>query len=164
MKIRKAKISDKGVLVKLIRNSFRDVAEKFSITVENCPKFGGFNTKERVEGDFERGLIYYVLEDSGRACGCVALEKTDSDLCYLGRLAVLPRHRNKGYGRALVNHVFKQADKAGFKRVEIGIISKHRKLKSWYKKFGFVQCGTKKFDHFPFTVAFMYKELNRGQE
>jgi N-acetylglutamate synthase-like GNAT family acetyltransferase len=159
MVIREAKETDKRVLVRLIRNSFRDVAEKFALTVENCPKFAGFNAKERVEADFEKGLKYYILEEDGRACGCVALEKAGSDVCYLGRLAVLPEHRNRGFGRALVNHLLKQAGAMGFRRVEIALISKHRRLKKWYKKSGFVQSRTKKFDHLPFIVAFMYKEL-----
>jgi len=159
MIIRDAKKVDKGVLVTLIRNSFRDVAEKFALTAEDCPKFPAFNAKERVEGDFEKGLKYYILEENGRACGCVVLEKASLEVCYLGRLAVLAQHRNKGFGQALVNHLFEQAQKIGIRRVEIGIISKHRKLKNWYKKFGFIEKGTKKFDHLPFTVAFMYREL-----
>ena len=146
-------------MVALLLDSFRDVGEKFALTVENCPNFAGFNAKERVEADFEKGLRYYILEEEGKACGCVALEKAGPDLCYLGRLAVLPEHRNKGFGQALVNHLFEQARKMGIRRVEIGLISKHRKLKKWYKKFGFVQKSTKKFDHLPFIVAFMYKEL-----
>lgn len=164
MIIREANKGDKSTLVALIRNSFRDVAEKFALTTENCPKFAGFNAKERVDIDFEKGLRYFILEETGRACGCVALEKAGPDLCYLGRLAVLPEHRNKGFGQALVKHLFEQAKMSGIRRVEIGIISKHRKLKKWYKKFGFVQKGTKKFDHLPFIVAFMYKKLNKEQE
>ena len=163
MKIRDAKQADKDILITLIQDSFFDVAEKFALTAESCPKFPAFNAKERVEGDFEKGLKYYILEVNGRVCGCVALEKAGPDLCYLGRLAVLPEFRNKGFGQALVNHLFEQARKFGIRRVEIGIISKHRKLKNWYKKLGFVQKGTKKFDHLPFNVAFMYRELNREQ-
>ena len=159
MIIRDVKKADKDVLVALLLDSFRDVGEKFALTVENCPNFAGFNAKERVEADFEKGLRYYILEEEGKACGCVALEKAGPDVCYLGRLAVLPEHRNKGFGQALVNHLFEQARKMGIRRVEIGLISKHRKLKKWYKKFGFVQKSTKKFDHLPFIVAFMYKEL-----
>ncbi len=164
MNIRDANEADKDVLVALIREAFRDVAEKFSLTVENCPKFAGFNAKERVEGDFEKGLKYYILEEDGRACGCIALEKAGPDKCYLGRLAVLPEYRNKGFGLALVNHLFEQAKTMDLRRVEIGIISKHRKLKKWYKKFGFIQSRTKKFEHLPFIVAFMYKELNRKKK
>jgi len=159
MVIRDAKKSDKDVIIALIRDSLRDVAEKFALTVENCPKFAGFNAQERVEEDLQKGLRYYILEENGKACGCVALEKAGPDVCYLGRLAVLPEHRNKGFGQALVNHLFEQAKKMGIRRVEIGLISKHRKLKKWYRKFGFVQNRTKKFDHLPFIVAFMYKEL-----
>jgi len=164
MVIRKANKADKGILVTLLRDSFRDVAEKFNFTVENCPKFVGFNAKERVDSDFEKGLRYFILEENGRACGCVALEKAGPDLCYLGRLAVLPKNRRNSYGKTLINHVFDQARKIGAQRVEIGMIAKDRKLKNWYKKFGFVQKGTKKFGHLPFTVAFMYRELNRKQE
>ena len=159
MIIRDAKKGDKDILVALLLDSFRDVAEKFALTVDNCPNFAGFNAKKRVEADFEKGLRYFILEEDGTACGCVALEKAEPDLCYLGRLAVLPEHRNNGYGQALVNHLLEQARKMGIRRVEIGLISKHRKLKKWYKKFGFVQKSTKKFDHLPFIVAFMYKEL-----
>jgi N-acetylglutamate synthase-like GNAT family acetyltransferase len=159
MIIRDAKKVDKDVLIALIRGSFLDVAEKFALTAENCPKFPAYNAKERVEGDFEKGLKYYILEINGRACGCVALEKAGPDLCYLGRLAVLPEYRNKGFGQALVNHLFEQARKFGIRRMEIGIISKHRKLKKWYRKLGFIQKGTKKFDHLPFNVAFMYRNL-----
>jgi N-acetylglutamate synthase-like GNAT family acetyltransferase len=164
MIIRDANKADKDILIALIRDSFRDVADKFALTVENCPKFPAFNAKERIEGDFEKGLKFYILEVNGRACGCVALEKAGPDVCYLGRLAVLPEYRNQGFGKALVNHLFEQAGKIGIRQVDIGIISKHRKLKNWYKKFGFKQSRTKKFDHLPFTVAFMYKELSREQE
>lgn len=159
MVIKNAKQADKDIIVGLIRDSFRDVAEKFALTVENCPNFGAFNAKKRVEADFKKGFPYYILEENGHACGCVALEKAGPDMCYLGKLAVLPEYRNKGFGQALVNHLFKQAKKIGVRRVEIALISKHRKLKKWYKKFGFVQFRTKKFDHLPFIVAFMYKEL-----
>ncbi|OHB61745.1 MAG: hypothetical protein A2Z38_11355 [Planctomycetes bacterium RBG_19FT_COMBO_48_8] len=159
MMIKQANEADISILVTLIRSSFRDVAEKFKITAENCPKSPAFYTKERLEEDFKKGLRYFILEQDGQARGCVALEKASPDVCYLERLAVPPEYRRKGCGKILVNHIFDEARKTGVKRVEIGVISKNRKLKNWYKKFGFVQKGTKKFDHLPFTVAFMYREL-----
>jgi len=164
MIIRDAEKVDRDVLITLIRDSFCDVAEKFALTAESCPKFPAFNAKERVEGDFEKGMKYYILYEDNMPCGCIALEKASPDLCYLGRLAVLPEHRNKGFGQALVDHLFEQARKFDIRRVEIGIISKHRKLKNWYRKLGFIEKGIKKFDHLPFNVAFMYRELSREQE
>ena len=38
MKFREASQHDVSILCKLIRNSFKDVAEKFALTETNCPK------------------------------------------------------------------------------------------------------------------------------
>ncbi len=160
MIIRQANEADMDALVTLLRSSFSDVAERFELTIENCPKNLAFCTKERVKSDFDRGLRYYILEKDGRPCGCVAIEKAGPDVCYLERLAVLPQHRRKGYGKALVNHIFDQAGKNGAQKIEIGIIAEDKKLKNWYMKFGFVLKGTKEFDHLPFIVAFMSAEID----
>lgn len=45
MIIREANEEDIGVLVTLIRSSFRDVPERFELTVENCPKYVAFYPK-----------------------------------------------------------------------------------------------------------------------
>ena len=160
MIIRQANEAYIDTLVILLRSSFRDVAERFELTFENCPKNLAFCAIERVKSDLDRGLRYYILEKDGQPCGCVAIEKAGPDVCYLERLAVLPQHRRKGYGEALVNHIFDQAQKNDAQKVEIGIISEDTKLKNWYMKFGFVRKGTKKFDHLPFIVAFMSAEID----
>jgi N-acetylglutamate synthase-like GNAT family acetyltransferase len=159
MAIREAKKSDIDVLVTLLRNSFRGVAEKFGITEENNPMSLAFCTNERIENDLKKDLTYYILEMDDQSCGCVALERAKPGVCYLMRLAVLPEHRSKGYGKMLVHHIFEKARAAGARRVEIAMISRDTRLKKWYKKLGFIQKGTKKFDHLPFTVAFMYREI-----
>jgi len=159
MVIREAIRADIDVLVNLLRSSFRDVAERFGITKENNPKSLAFCTNQRIENDLEKDLTYYVLESNGQACGCVALERARPGVCYLMRLAVLPEHRGKGYGKMLVHHIFYQSRTSGVRRVEIAMISKDTKLKKWYKKLGFVQKSTKKYDHLPFIVTFMYREL-----
>ena len=147
-------------MVSLLRQSFQDVAERFDLTVANCPKNLAFCTDQRIKGDFERGLSYYILEHNGEPYGCVALEKASPDVCYLERLAVLPQHRRKGYGRILVEHIFNTAAGNGSQRVEIGIIARDTKLRNWYGKFGFVLKGTKTFDHLPFVVAFMSAKID----
>jgi N-acetylglutamate synthase-like GNAT family acetyltransferase len=159
MAIREAKKSDIDLLVTLLRSSFRDVAEKFGITKENNPKSLAFCTNERIESDLEKDLTYYILESNGQACGCVALERARPGVYYLMRLAVLPEHRGKGYGKMLVHHIFEKSRRSGARGVEIAMISKDRKLKKWYKRLGFIQKSTKKYDHLPFIVAFMYREL-----
>ena len=160
MIVRQANEADVCVLVSLLRESFRDVAERFELTVENCPKNLAFCTDQRIKDDIERGLSYYVLEHYHEPCGCVALEKAGPGVCYLERLAVLPEHRRKGCGKMLVEHIFDVAAGNGSQRLEIGIIAEDTKLRNWYGKFGFVLKGTKKFDHLPFIVAFMSAEID----
>ena len=157
--IKEADKMDISILLDILRKSFASVAERFNLTLENCPKNLAFCTEQRIEDDFARGLIYYILEEDGRPYGCVALEKAGADVCYLERLAILPEHRRKGFGKALVNHIFDMAIKTGIQRVEIGIISEDTELKKWYRKFGFVSKGTKRFNHLPFIVEFMFAEL-----
>jgi N-acetylglutamate synthase-like GNAT family acetyltransferase len=159
MTIRPAHTDDVRTVVSLLRRACATVARRFGLTEENCPKSPAFYTEDRVKADLERGVQYYFLEEQGEVCGCVALEKARPDVGYLERLAVLPEHRSKGYGGALVRHVLTQAESMGLKRIGIGIIDEDAPLREWYRRFGFVLTGTKKFDHLPFTVAFMEKEL-----
>lgn len=161
MIIRQANKTDIDVLINILSNSHHDVAKRLKLTKENCPKFLGFCAEQRVKNDFEKGIKYYILEQNHQSLGCIALEKASQDVCYLERLAVLPEHRKKGYGKMLVNHLFEQAGKVGAKKVEIGMISKDRKLKDWYKKLGFVQTATKKFDHLTFEVAFLSANITK---
>jgi ribosomal protein S18 acetylase RimI-like enzyme len=88
------------------------------------------------------------------------MEKASPDLCYLEHLAVLPRQRRRGLGRALVAYVLTEARCAGLHRVSIGIIAEHVELKAWYHDIGFNEGETKDFAHLPFRVTFM--ELNIG--
>jgi len=146
-------------VVDLLRRSFATVAERFGLTMENCPKNVAFYTEERFAEDLERGMQYYLLEDDGQICGCIALERAKPEMAYLGRLAVLPEQRHKGLGRALVHHIFSEARRIGVRRVEIGIIEEDTRLKDWYRRLGFVPTGTKTFDHLPFVVGFLAIEL-----
>jgi len=152
------------MVVSVLRRACATVAQRFALTEENCPKSPAFYTEDRARADFERGVQYYFLEERGEVCGCVALEKARPGIGYLERLAVLPEHRSKGFGSALVRHVLAQARSMGLERVGIGIIAEDESLREWYGRFGFVLTGTRKFDHLPFVVAFMEKELRKPLE
>jgi N-acetylglutamate synthase-like GNAT family acetyltransferase len=157
--IRDATAGDAGLLTSLIRAAFRDVAERLNLTPSNCPTHPSNCTVEWIEAGLEEGLRYYVLEEGENACGCVALERAGPDVCYLERLAVLPRFRHKGYGRALVEHVLEQAGRLGAGRVELGIIAGQAGLRAWYEGLGFAVERTAEFEHLPFRVAFMARQI-----
>ena len=154
-RIREADSNDISLISGLVSECFRDVAERFGLTLENCPKHPSHYTDEWVEKDLARGVNYYVLENDVMALGCVAIEKAGADLCYLERLGVLPEARRNGHGRALADHVISQAKRFGAKQISIGIIADDVELKRWYLKLGFVEGETKEFEHLPFLVLFM---------
>ena len=154
-RIREANSTDVSLLSGLIREAYREVADRFGLTLENCPKHPSNCTQEWIENDFGRGATYFILERSGEPVGCVGLEKANPQLYYLERLAVLPRSRRKGFGKALVDHIFVTARALGAKQVSIGIIAHDTELKRWYQRMGFVEEKTKTFEHLPFLVTFM---------
>jgi len=159
-KIRAGTQKDIAVLAEIIRSSFRDVAERFGLTQENCPKHPSNCTVDWVQQDMDRGVTYLILEDEGLVSGCVALELASLEWCYLERLAVLPPQRQRGFGRALVDYVLAEAKRLGAHRVSIGIIAGQTELKSWYQKIGFVETETKEFAHLPFRVTLMSYVIN----
>jgi predicted N-acetyltransferase YhbS len=162
-KIRTAARKDVALLTEIIRSSFRDVADRFNLTPENCPKHASNCKAEWIKKDMERSVTYFLLEDEGYASGCIALERPNSELIYLERLAVLPDRRKRGFGKILVDHVLNQAKLAGVKRVSIGIIAAQLELKKWYQKIGFVETETKEFAHLPFLVTFMSYALDKNR-
>jgi N-acetylglutamate synthase-like GNAT family acetyltransferase len=157
--IRDSTGNDISLLTKLIRQSFKDVAERFNLTAHNAPNHPSNCTEEWIIKAIQNGNNYYILEHQNIPCGCVALEQANSEVCYLERLGILPNYRNKGFGKALVNHIIQKARNRNAKRVEIGIIAENIELKNWYKKQGFIERSTMKYKHLPFEVLFLFKDL-----
>ena len=161
-KIRTCTQEDIGILVKVIRSSFKDVAERFGLTQENAPRHPSNCTEDWIQKDMERGVRYFVIENENSIVGCVALEQPNAEVCYLERLAVLPNQRRRGFAKALVNHVLSEARLLGAHRVSIGTIAEQTELKNWYKRIGFVEGESKEFPHLPFRVTFMSYELGKN--
>lgn len=159
LQIRKAIPEDIPQVSNLIRIGFRDVAERFGLTRENCPRHPSNCTDQWIEDDLDRGVTYRVLDWDRESAGCVALERAEGDTCYLERLAVLPHRRRRGLGKALVHHAIAEARMLNSNRVSIGIIADHVELNTWYKNMGFAETHTKQFEHLPFLVTFLVYNL-----
>jgi len=162
--IREASGDDVSLLTRLIRDSFRDVAERFGLTVENCPVHPSNYTEAWCRREMEKGFRFLILECDGEPCGCVAMEHPKPDVCYLERLSVLPVHRRKGYGKLLTDHVLNEAKRLGARRVSIAIIAEHHELRDWYEKMGFRAKKTERYDHLPFEVMFLDKDIGETTE
>jgi N-acetylglutamate synthase-like GNAT family acetyltransferase len=150
---------DIPALAAIIRQSFRDVADRFGLTPRNCPRHPSNCDDSWVEDDMQKGVSYYLLEQDSRAAGCVALKRSAPTICLLERLAVLPQSRGKGLGQLLVHHVFAEAKRQGSTAVNIAIIADHEELKNWYQRLGFTEKETKAFPSLPFRVMFLACEL-----
>jgi N-acetylglutamate synthase-like GNAT family acetyltransferase len=153
--IKAAESKDIDLLASIISRAYKDVAQQFSMTKENCPKHPSHCTSYWVQKDIERGVDYFLLISDGQAVGCAAIEYAEVDKAYLERLAVLPESRHKGYGRRLVNHVIHLSHPPEISKIGIGIIFEQKRLLAWYQTIGFELTGTKTFEHLPFTVGFM---------
>jgi N-acetylglutamate synthase-like GNAT family acetyltransferase len=161
-KIRICTKEDIQVLTETIRRSFRDVAERFGLTQENAPRHPSNCTVDWIRKDMGRGVIYFAIEHKNHVVGCVALERANTEVCYLERLAVLPDQRRRGFGKALVKHALSEAKLLGVHCVSIGIIAGHTELKSWYKGLGFVEGESKEFPHLPFRVTLMSYDIKKS--
>lgn len=153
--IRQAESSEFITVADIIRHSFHDVAARFRLTPENCPKHPSNCTPEWVKSDMERGVTFFLLCEGETPVGTVALEQPRTELCYLERLSILPTHRKMGFGEALVRHIFQEAEKRNAREISIAIIAEQTELRHWYEKLGFHVTARKHFDHLPFEVMFM---------
>jgi len=160
--IRKVNIQDDFVvLAKLLNNAFCTVAKDFGLTKENARNNSAFITGEELKALLIENREFYVYEDDGCASGFVAIEKSlnEPGTFYIEKLAVIPECRHLGIGLNLMNLASDRAKELGGKRISIGLIDSNIILKEWYGKHGFVVFEIKKYDHLPFDVCFMDKDI-----
>jgi N-acetylglutamate synthase-like GNAT family acetyltransferase len=155
LQIRMAGIHEAEIISAIVRTSHQDVAQRFHLTAENCPKHPSHCTAAWIEADMDRGVTYSLLLDANGPIGCVAVEHANAVMCYIERLSVLPDYRKQGCGEALVMHAMDAARALNVKAVGIGIIAEFTELKVWYEKLGFVPGETREFSHLPFRVQRM---------
>ena len=143
-------------LLKVIQDSFMTVAQEFNITKENAPTNGAFMTMELLMQSIEHNTGYFCAFDNDLLCGCAAVQSGKvENTFYIEKLAVLPSHRHKGYGKKLLDRAVDEIKKRNGRCISIGIINENSILKNWYISYGFIEKDIKKFNHLPFTVCFL---------
>ena len=155
MRFREAETHDADALARLIAEANRDVAERFGLTADNCPKHTSQCTESWVRADLARGERYFIACDGPLPIGCVAYERATADLAYLNRLSVLPAWRRQGVGERLVRHVIDLARADAVATISIGVIGDHGELQRWYRKLGFIDGEIRTYSHLPFAVRYM---------
>jgi putative acetyltransferase len=70
--------------------------------------------------------------------GCVALHKTDHEICEMKRLYVRPQFRGKGLGKALAERVIVEAREIGYKKLRLDTVEPvMRAAVLMYRQLGF---------------------------
>lgn len=146
--------------LQVIRAAFATVARESGLTQESAPSNAAYLTLDRLRADLNAGLRLFALIANGTTVGSVSLRAgREAGSAEMLRLAVLPDHRGRGYGRALVDHVVRLATADGARAVTIGIVADNTRLLAWYRACGFTPTGTRTFEHLPFTVMFLRRPL-----
>jgi diamine N-acetyltransferase len=143
----------------VIRAAFITVADEFNITKLNAPTNPAYLEAVSLEKMKKKGIEMYGAYEGDQCVGFVAIEKAGEDNYYMEKLAVLPEFRHNGYGKELINFVVDSIKMRSGQKIGIAIINKNLILKKWYIKNGFIETGTKVFEHLPFEVCFMERTL-----
>jgi GNAT superfamily N-acetyltransferase len=90
---------------------------------------------EAVESALHQGGAVLASID-GIAVGAVRYEPRDQSL-YVGRLAVLPSHRRRGIGRALMATAEERARRMGLARIILGVLVQLPQNRAFYESLGY---------------------------
>ena len=93
-------------------------------------------TLEAVESALHQGGAVMALMD-GIAVGAVRYEPRDGGSLYVGRLAVLPSHRRRGIGRALMAAAEERARRMGLSRIILGVRVQLPQNRAFYESLGY---------------------------
>lgn len=114
--------------------------------VEAFFKIGDRTSEEDIRDLLKTGAFLVVDGDTDdealAACVYCSIESTHG---YFGMLSVDPARQGTGLGRALIAAAESRARAAGCDRMEIHVVNLRQELPPFYRRFGYVECGTLPF-------------------
>jgi ribosomal protein S18 acetylase RimI-like enzyme len=152
---------DVSAIVKVLNLSHGTIAKDFNFTKEDNPTNNAFIDEKTLKEQLNNGIELYGLKEGDCIVGCIAIEKSkrEADTFYIEKVSVLPEFRHKGIGIRLMDFATVKIKDAGGQIISIALIDSNSKLKKWYLSQGFIETGFKDFEHLPFRVCFMRKEI-----
>jgi [ribosomal protein S18]-alanine N-acetyltransferase len=98
-------------------------------------------TEQELRTRFSRGLedgdLVLVLEEGGRVIGCLGLHPTAATGVWSLGMAILPDHRGRGGGRALVEEAMREAASLDIHKVELEVFPDNAAAIGLYLACGF---------------------------
>lgn len=152
---------DLSAIVKVLNISHGTVAKDFGFTKDNNPTNNAFIDEQTLRIQLSKGIDLYAMSNNNRLIGCIAIEKStkETDTFYIEKVSIIPEFRNHGYGVKLMDFAITKIKGLGGKIISIALIDSNVKLKKWYLSQGFIETVKKDFEHLPFRVCFMNKQI-----
>jgi ribosomal protein S18 acetylase RimI-like enzyme len=92
--------------------------------------------RQRIEKQRWDPALWLVLEDGEGLAGAALGERWDDGLGYIAQLAVAPRARGRGHGRALLLSLFEAFRASGLRRAELSVHGANRSAARLYESAG----------------------------
>lgn len=96
-----------------------------------------FQSEKAMLSLFENGAEFYALEEAGKICGYIVLEKED-DALFLSKLYILSSVRGNGYGSLCLSFVKNRAKELGYPSVYLHVNKFNKRAIAAYLANGFV--------------------------
>jgi diamine N-acetyltransferase len=157
--IRQIRSSELHEAANVVRVSFATVAHELGLDAANCPTHPTFLSDEQVTAMISDGMCFYGLFVDRMMVGVVGEKRVNEQDYTVEKLAVLPNLRHGGFGRQLMDHACDLARRAGGQRVTIAIVDENETLKQWYLGMGFRITEIRRYDHLPFQVCCMERNI-----
>lgn len=152
--IRQADESDLDELVSVLRAAFGSQAERLGLTAETAPWHVAF--REAGATLREMGyLTFYMAIADGRPAGCIAIQNDVEPEYggdgYIGRVAVHPDYRGRGYAHLLMRFAETALRDRGAKKVRLLVLSVLSDLVNFYAAQGYEVVGHHQFKEYDVT-------------
>lgn len=161
VEIREAGAAEAGIIVRIIRESFREQAEMQGITIEEYPRYVAFTDEVSVLKALENRQHLVLLWHGAEPIGGIwhTLDRDDPQLGHVSKLAVLPAYRGRGYGEMLFAYAEGRLRVLGAQRARLTCNARLAGLHAYYERLGYRRVKQEAWSFLPFEVLTMDKEL-----
>ena len=139
----------------IAKNLFREYADELEINLD----FQDFDEElVSIKQQYKKpngGII--ILKFDNKACGCVGIRRFENNICELKRMFIRYIYRGKGFGRLLLCNAIEMAKSLKYNKIRLDTLPTMDKASYIYKKAGFNEIESYRYNPVPGTKFF---ELN----